>query len=129
MEAYNLRTRTQTRAHRLETLAEAEGPAQSVPTTRIGDDRGTDRQTDRQITHQTEHHTPLAAPHLQVGSTLSGIVAHALKTQSVSSSQLGEDPTIDFNVQELFTEPSELASTNLDTSHRGQGEEDPLPQA
>jgi len=125
MEAYNLRTRTQTRAQRLETLAEAGGPAQTVPTTTSEEDRRTDRQTDIQITYQAEHRTPLAAPHLQVGYTLSGIVAHALETQSVSSSQLSEDPTIDFSVQELFAEDSELASTHLDTPLRGQGEERP----
>ena len=125
MDIYNLRTRTQTRAQRTEEHTEIGGPAQTVPTTTSEEDRRTDRQTDIQITHQTEHHTPLAAPHLQVGSTLSGIVAHALETQSVSSSQLSEDPTIDFSVQELFAEDSELASTHLDTPLRGQGEERP----
>jgi len=127
MGIYNLRTRTQTRAQRMEEHAEKGGPAQTVPTTISEEDRRrpTDRQTDIQITHRTEHHTPLAAPHLQVGSTLSGIVAHALETQSVSSSQLSEDPTIDFSVQELFAEDYGLASTHLDTSLRGQGEERP----
>jgi len=124
MDIYNLRTRTQARVQRMEEHTERGGPAQTVPTT-SEEDRRTDRQTDIPITHQTEHHTPLAAPHLHVGSTLSGIVAHALGTQSVSSSQFSEDPTIDFSVQELFAEDSELASTHLDTSFRGQGEERP----
>jgi len=105
MDSYNLRTRTQTRAHRLEALAEAEGSTQVVPTTRLGEDRGRDRQTDRQITHQTDYNTSSVALSLDVGSALSGTIAHALETQSVSSLQLSEDPTIDFSVQELFAEP------------------------
>jgi len=125
MDIYNLRTRTQTRAQRTEEHTERGGRAQTVPTTTSEEDRRTDRQTDIPMTHQTEHHTLLAAPHLQVGCTLSGIVAHALETQSLSSSQFSEVPTIDFSVQELFAEDSDLAITHLDTSLRGQGEERP----
>ena len=125
MEPYNLRNRIQTRAHRLETQEETEGPAQPVPTTRTEEDRSTDCQTDRQITHQTGHNTTLAALHMVVVSAPSGTLAHAQETPFPPSLQSGDDLTVDLGVQELFQEPSELASNEFDISLRGQGEERP----
>jgi len=111
MDTYNLRTRIQTRAQRLEEHTEIEGTTQTVPITTPGEDRGTDRQTDIQTVHQTEHNILPAAPHLNVGSTQSGTTTHALETQSITSSQFSEDPTVDFTIQELFAEDSELSPT------------------
>ena len=104
---------------------ETEGPAQPVPTTRTEEDRSTDRQTDRQITHQTGYNTTLAALHMVVVSAPSGTLAHAQETPFPPSLQSGADLTVDLGVQELFQEPSELASTEFDISLRGQGEERP----
>jgi len=125
MNTYNLRTRTQTRAQRMEEHTEIGGTTQTVPTTTSEESRGTDRQTDIQIAHQTEYNTLPMAPHLYVGSHQSGTTTHALETQSITSSQLSEDPTVDSIVQELFAEDSELAVTNLDTSSRGLRRRDP----
>jgi len=126
MDTYNLRTRTQARAQRLEEHTEIGEPTQTVPTTTSEESRGTDRQTDIQTAHQTEYNTLPTAPHLYVGSHQSGTTTHALETQSATSSQLSEDPTVDSIVQELFAEDSELAVTDLDTSSRGLGEERPV---
>jgi len=125
MEPYNLRNRIQTRAHRLEPQEETEGLAQSVPTIEPEEDRSTDRRTDRQITHQTDHNITLAALPMVVVSTPSGASPHAQGTSFPTSLQSGDDLTSDLSIQELFQEPSKLASTELDTSLRGRGEERP----